>query len=40
MDKIKTFLKSTGGQIALVAVGVAVGFFIGKKKKKTSGFRY
>jgi hypothetical protein len=39
MDKIKTFLNSTGGKIVLVVVGVGVGFFIGKKKKPRTGAR-
>lgn len=35
MDKIKTFLASTGGKVVLVVVGAVIGFLIGKKKKPT-----
>lgn len=42
MEKIKDFLDKPVGKIALAVIGLAIGFFIGKKQatKRPAGRRY
>jgi hypothetical protein len=42
MQKIKELLNKPAGKIALAVIGLAIGFFIGKKQanKRPSGRKY